>query len=630
MGKKGSDWPDIGKKASNQHVQAQLLIDDAQALIAYGNPKDDSSPRAIGTQCPFSTMRKFCEGVITHLQTGLENDTPKQLNDFMLRMEAGQNSLKTIIIESIKHPTSSSIPQGTTPGKQTPSTWAEIAKNTIPLPPSIANRATAPGKHTTVSKAASREIFIKINDTSKVQALRGAADPPRTIVSKIVTGLILLSKKNNNTENIEKIHISDARILPSGDILIHTETPSGAETLKRHRDWVTMLGEKAEVVVPTYGIIIHGIPIKSIQMEQQEKMINIWKDGNQSILGDCDIRSLGWLTRPEKDKTVTSIIMEFGRKEDANRAIHAGSLSWGYDPKQTVRYDRECRIHQCFKCHQYGHKGPQCRNTERCGICAEKGHRANDCSNTQNPSKKKCAVCEAPHVAWSLACEHRQRERTRTRKAREISAKYWEEDPNGTTISSQLPTSTFNSTPASSFITLSQFPLPKQNKRGRSPGKKDKEVTIYNDREERGTERGNEAAKAKNGNGKRNVKELKSKDSNVEAGKKRVLEQKKAIAVGQATSTNEMTLYSPHKTTRTARAGNEDGIEEISPPDGSARAASPPITEIQREEENDSTEENQTTMIPCTPFTQLQQGTRTRSRAGELPEQQWSLPSGKS
>ena len=557
MAKKGGGWPEIGKKASNQHVQAQLLIDDAKSLIKHGKPKDNENSRAIGIQCPYSTLQKFCESVITHLQTVLENDSHKQLTDFMLRMETGQDSLKSIIVEAIKQPVSS-ITQGATPSKQG-HTWAEIARNAHP-PPSIASKVTAPGGHPAISKATNREILIKINDIHKVQALRTAADPPRSIVSKIITGLIRISKEKDSIKDIEKTRVSDARILPSGNILIHTETPNGAEILRRCRGWVKNLGEQAEIVISTYGVVIHGIPIKSVQLEQQEVMINRWKDGNQNILGNCDIRSLGWLTKPCEGKAVTSLVMEFGNREDANRAIHAGSLSWGFDPKQTVRYDRECRIHQCFKCYQYGHKGPQCRNSERCGICAGKDHRASDCPNAQ---EKKCAVCNAPHYAWSPACEYRQKEKARVKKAREDSAKYWEEDSGGTiniprpaaaaTTDDINNSSTFNST----FVPP-QLPPPKPLTRGRPPIKK------------------NTAEAAKNVHGKRALQELKPTDINAAAGKKRVIHRAKIVDAGPPTSQSSPST-SPSRETVSEGTGpphNPDNIEELP----SLLAASPPAS----------------------------------------------------
>lgn len=58
--------------------------------------------------------------------------------------------------------------------------------------------------------------------------------------------------------------------LKSGDIQIFTSSVAEATQLKENRVWVKGLGQQAELIVPTYGVIAHGIPTNSINIKDQK------------------------------------------------------------------------------------------------------------------------------------------------------------------------------------------------------------------------------------------------------------------------------------------------------------------------------------------------------------------------
>jgi len=70
---------------------------------------------------------------------------------------------------------------------------------------------------------------------------------------------------------------------------------------------------------------------------------------NKPFIPLADIKYIGWLSRLAPTKSASSIIVEFTRPEDANKIIDEG-LIWQGEVFQCERYDRQCRLKQCYKC----------------------------------------------------------------------------------------------------------------------------------------------------------------------------------------------------------------------------------------------------------------------------------------
>lgn len=63
------------------------------------------------------------------------------------------------------------------------------------------------------------------------------------------------------------VKVVAAHQLKSGDIQIFTSTTAEAIQLKENKGWIRSLGELAELIVPTYGVIVHGISTSSINIK---------------------------------------------------------------------------------------------------------------------------------------------------------------------------------------------------------------------------------------------------------------------------------------------------------------------------------------------------------------------------
>ncbi|KAF1807922.1 hypothetical protein P152DRAFT_517941 [Eremomyces bilateralis CBS 781.70] len=108
----------------------------------------------------------------------------------------------------------------------------------------------------------------------------------------------------------------------------------------------------------------------------------------------------------------------------------SNTLNWDGTIKRVDRFDRSYQIKRYFKCYQYGHIGPQCRNPLTCGKCAAlNGHKTEDYTAPEDAIK--CVLCKGPHVAWSSTCRFYKDESLRARKAREMIKinRFWPEAP---------------------------------------------------------------------------------------------------------------------------------------------------------------------------------------------------------
>ena len=99
-------------------------------------------------------------------------------------------------------------------------------------------------------------------------------------------------------------------------------------------------------------------------------------------------------------------------------------MVWQGEMLQCERYERQCRLKQCFNCQKYGHIGTQCKATTACGYCAQE-HASRDCpTKSEGGTSRKCAACHGHHEAWSQRCPTRKEEMARMKAAYETRSAY--------------------------------------------------------------------------------------------------------------------------------------------------------------------------------------------------------------
>lgn len=226
----------------------------------------------------------------------------------------------------------------------------------------------------------------------------------------------------------KQVKVIAAHQLKSGEIQIFTSTTAEAAQLKQHKGWIKGLGERAELVLPTYGVIAHEIPTNSINIKNQEATIQQVLADNYTVVPNAEISYVGWLTKEATLKHASSIVVEFKDPEKANAVIYAGMV-WEGQIHQCQLYDRACRLKQCFRCYNYGHIGTQCNASQVCGYCAGQ-HETKHCKQKGVEGfTPYCAVCKGAHAAWSNACPARRKEMQRVERAKEVRSVYWHVPP---------------------------------------------------------------------------------------------------------------------------------------------------------------------------------------------------------
>ena len=148
---------------------------------------------------------------------------------------------------------------------------------------------------------------MKVTNPSTIENLR--AKNPRTLQSHVDRAI-----EQSKNKHIENIRVVSANQLKSGDLSIKTTNVEEAEALKQFADdWSGRIGNGASVRVPTYGIIAHGIRMRSMDMTKFEEVKDELLQDNKPFIPLADIKYIGWLSRSAPTKPASSIIIEFTR-----------------------------------------------------------------------------------------------------------------------------------------------------------------------------------------------------------------------------------------------------------------------------------------------------------------------------
>ena len=395
----GAVWPVLGIQPPNHLEHATQIIAEATALLELDNTK-----RA---KLPPQSLEAFLNSVITLAKKTREQPSAQEILGKL-------NSLQPMVedITLIKNAVNNAL---TLPSPITPNaapqiaSWANVVRSGTPSYPS-----TPSSRASTVASIRDRETVVKL-DTSAAAVLRKVTpeDLRKRVNDATGSQINLLGKAPR---------VIAAKQLKSGDVVLHTATTTEADTLKRTEDdWVKVLGTTAWVIKPTYGVIVHGVATgkDSINTDNQQRAIEKIETENAGLHEGAKMTYVGWLTKEGRRKTTSSLIVEFTTKYHANRAIREG-LVLNATHHDCVLYDRSCRLKQCFRCHEYGHIGPQCDAEERCGYCAEK-HNTKECMKKLSDPKPAllCVLCKGQHTAWSSACPRRRKELARVEQARQ-------------------------------------------------------------------------------------------------------------------------------------------------------------------------------------------------------------------
>lgn len=377
-------------------------------------------------QIPWQIIQPYIESTLA--LTGKVLQQPS-VGEVLHQIQDAAKGIQTIqrVITAVK----SSIGLGTTPlnaanfsGIKTARTsWAQVAAQAkgFMLSPPPPTGLVQPGPHNskspiTVTAYRDRLVTVKLRDHGIGQQYR---NHPVAWTRQQVQSAI---RDNISTKSIKLVA---AYQLKSGDLQIFTSTSAEIQELEQNRGWLKGLGDQAEIVVPTHGVIVHGVSTKSIKIEDQKTTIQQIPPDNYTVIPDAKISYVGWLTREGPLKRATSIVVEFATPEMANAVVYAGMV-WEGQIHQCQLYDRACRVKQCFGCNHYDHIGAQCNASQTCGYCAEL-HETKHCRQRRMEGfTPRCPVCKGGHTAWGNARPARKKELERVEQAKQNRSIYWD------------------------------------------------------------------------------------------------------------------------------------------------------------------------------------------------------------
>jgi hypothetical protein len=242
-------WPQVNNGPENINEHATYLKEAYNQLQAVDRGRQNQVPWKIVQQYMASTVALISK-VLRQPAIG---DILQHVQD---AVKCTQNIQKDITI--IKN----SVGLSTTPintanfsgGRAATATWAQIAaqaKVAPATPPPVPQGIPATKAYSMVTAYKNRVVIVKLKDHGIAQRYR--TQPAIWIRQKVEASI-----RDNMATKLVKVVA--AHQLKSGDIQIFTSTTADATQLKQNRGWIKGLGEHAELVAPTYGVIVHGLP----------------------------------------------------------------------------------------------------------------------------------------------------------------------------------------------------------------------------------------------------------------------------------------------------------------------------------------------------------------------------------
>ena len=406
-------WPQVNGGPEHINEHATYLREACNQLQA--------ADKGRSSQIPWNVVQPYIASTISLigkiLQQPSMSEILQQIQDTTKGIQNIQRDI-TIIRSSVGVSTTPLSTANFSGGRAAATSWAQVAAQakgySLPPPPAPQSAHTSKSSPT-VTAYKDRVVTVKLKDHGIIQRFRthSAAWTRQQVETSI-----------HANATSKSVKIVAAHQLKSGDIQIFTSTTTEASQLRKDKGWISGLGDHAELIVPTYGVIVHGISTSSINIKDQKATIQQILADNYTVIPHAEISYVGWLTKESTLKRASSMVVEFIDPEKANAIIYAGMV-WDGHIHQCQLYDRACRVKQCFRCYNYGHIGTQCNAAQICGYCAELHETKNCGQKGAEGFTPRCAVCKGAHTAWSNACPARKKEMGRVEQAKQVRSIYW-------------------------------------------------------------------------------------------------------------------------------------------------------------------------------------------------------------
>jgi len=309
-------------------------------------------------------------------------------------LERVARSLKTTA-KPTKQPTQ---PQAPTPPTASSKSFAEVAANASPTPPS---QWQVVGKGKAASKENHREKRLVLVQSVKTQDI----DP--------------LQLRNTLNEAFQKHSIKEpvvatvAKSRFGQNIVVTTTDRFNADFLLAHESvWQKIIPySSATKDSAWFKVVAHGVPVRDFDTEGG--MASLKDEVETFNKGLKVVGSPRWLTShsARETKRMGSVVIAFATEKEAMQATRSRLYIAGSSVKTEKLLPFRADT-QCSKCQRFGHPESKCRSTYKCRLCAE--NHPTDlhvCSTCSTRGKRcphlvaKCCNCNDGHTADSKDCD---------------------------------------------------------------------------------------------------------------------------------------------------------------------------------------------------------------------------------
>ena len=278
-------WPQVnnGPEHINEHA----------TYLKEACSQSQAVDRGRHNQIPWNVVQQYLASTITLIGKILRQPGVGEiLQHVQDAARCTQNIQKDItIIKNSVGPSTVPLHAGNfSGGRAAVASWAQVAaqaKQPPHQPPQPQGKTTAETR-STVSAYKDRTVRVKLKDHGIIQ--RHRTHPVAWTKQQVETSI----RENAATNTVEVVA---AHQLKSGDVQIFTSTTAEAAQIKEKQGWVKGLGEHAELILPTYGVIVHDISTNSINMKDQRAVIQQMLADNHRVIPRAEVSYIGWLTK---------------------------------------------------------------------------------------------------------------------------------------------------------------------------------------------------------------------------------------------------------------------------------------------------------------------------------------------
>ncbi len=194
--------------------------------------------------------------------------------------------------------------------------------------------------------------------------------------------------------------IVSLRKLSSDDISLHAVSSDAQANLKKTQTWAKEIASSTCVARQIFAVLTHEVRT-TIDMSNQKKIIERLIKDNARLHEDLKVLRIVWLKKiADSEKTHSSLIVKIAIEAMMNRLMNVSMLNL-YQECACELFKKNCRITQCFRCHEFDHMIKICRKNHRCKKCADK-HHIEKCVMSSN--RRRCVNCNENHEFWRRIC----------------------------------------------------------------------------------------------------------------------------------------------------------------------------------------------------------------------------------